>query len=327
MNVGIIGAGLIGNKRAVALANFKNDRILAVADIDEQKARSLAKILGCEHTTDSKKIATNREIDIVIVSTINKYLAPLCLQALKAGKHVLCEKPLGVNTKEIAKCVAVAKRKKLIYKAGYNHRFHPAIIKAHELVDSGSIGKLMFIKSSYGHGARPNYHKEWRAKKSLSGGGELLDQGCHVLDLMLWFSKKKVTQVQASLGAKFWPISPLEDNAFVLLELGDASASFHTSWTQWKNEFVFEVYGKDGYLKVNGLGGSYGKETLIFGKRIPGKVPIEKRYEFDGPDESWIQEWKNFKQAIKDPKKLLSPGSESLEIIGIIEKIYTSKTS
>ncbi len=322
MNIGIIGAGLIGNKRAQSLVKFKDDSVLAVADVNEEKAKSLGQLVGCEYFTDPKKIIHNPKIDAVIVSTINKFLAPLSLAALKAGKHILCEKPLGINTKEIEQCVDVAKKNKLIYKAGYNHRFHPAILKGYQLIKQGKIGKIMFIKASYGHGGRSGYEKEWRAKKELSGGGELLDQGCHIIDLILWFTQKKVSNIYSSLSTQFWPIRPLEDNAFVLLELDKITASFHTSWTQWKNEFVFEVYGQEGYVKINGLGGSYGKETLTWGKMIMGKPPLDKIWEYNKEDNSWIDEWTNFKQAVKNLKKLLGSGKEGLEVLKIIEKIY-----
>lgn len=325
MKIGIIGAGVIGNKRAQALTHLRNDPIIAVADTNEEKAKNLAKLVGCDYFTDPQEVIENPKIDAVIISTINKHLASLSLQALQAGKHVLCEKPLGINTAEIKKCVQVAKKKGLIYKAGYNHRFHPAIFKAYQMAKRGKVGKLMFIKASYGHGGRPGYEKEWRTQKELSGGGELLDQGCHIIDLILWITGKKVSNIYSSLSTKFWPIKPLEDNAFVTLELDDITASFHTSWTHWKNEFVFEVYGQKGYVKINGLGGSYGRETLILGRGIPGQAPEQQIYHFDRPDDSWIEEWKNFKLAIKDPQRLLSPGKESLEVINIIEKIYLSK--
>lgn len=326
MNIGIIGAGLIGNKRAQALLNFKDDSIIAVADVVEEKAKTLGESLGCEYFTNPLDVIKNPKIDAVIVSTINKYLASISLQALEAGKHVLCEKPLGINTTEIKKCIKTAEENKLIYKAGYNHRFHPAIFKAYELVKQGTIGKLMFIKASYGHGAREGYDKEWRAKKELSGGGELLDQGCHIIDLILWFTNKKMTGIKSSLKTNYWAgMNPLEDNAFVILDFDAVTASFHTSWTQWKNEFIFEVYGQDGYIKINGLGGSYGIETLAYSKGAPGKKPEEKILQFDGPDNSWVKEWENFKEAIDNPKKLHSSGKESLEVMNIIERIYQTK--
>lgn len=324
MNVGIIGAGLIGNKRAQALNNFKGDPVIAIADVVLEKAKGLAETLGCEYFENPEEIINNHKIDIVIVSTINKYLAPLSLKSLQAGKHVLCEKPLGVSTQEIKKCVETAEKNKLVYKAGYNHRFHPAIAKAYLLAVQEKIGKLMFIKASYGHGGRSGYEKEWRAQKELSGGGELLDQGCHIIDLVNWFMGKKPTSIKSSLKTNYWDMTSVEDNAFVIMDYDNATASFHTSWTQWKNEFYFEVYGKTGYVKIKGLGGSYGKEILIQGERNPGQAPIEKVYEFDPVDNSWLDEWKNFMQALVSPEKLLSTGKEGLEVMKIIENIYNS---
>lgn len=323
MNVGVIGAGVIGNKRSLALSQVKGDNVTTVVDIDREKAKILATSVGCRYSTTPQTIFEDPKVDAVVVSTVNKYLAPFSLEALRAGKHVLCEKPLGTNAAEIEKCVHMAQKNRLIYKAGYNHRFHPAISEAHKLVTARKIGQLMFIKASYGHGARPGYDKEWRAQKELSGGGELLDQGCHIVDLILWFTGKKVSKIRSSLSAKFWPIQPLEDNAFALLELGDITASFHTSWTQWKNEFVFEVYGKTGYLKINGLGGSYGTETLVSAQGAPGVKPTEKVVKFDQPDTSWLEEWKNFKQSVKEPHKLTGSGVEGLEVMQIIERIYS----
>lgn len=325
MNVGIIGAGLIGNKRAQALTQFKDDSTVAVCDINLAKARGLGKLVGCNYFTNPEKIFDNPEIDTVIVSTINKHLAPLSLQALQKGKHVLCEKPLGVNSEEIARCIKLSKKNNLVYKAGYNHRFHPAIFKAYKLVKQGKIGKLIFIKASYGHGARMGYDKEWRAQKELSGGGGLLDQGSHIIDLIIWFVNQKPTSIMASLKTNYWDIAPLEDNAFVILDFGKVTASFHTSWTQWKNEFVFEVYGEKGYVKIKGLGGSYGKETLIYAKGIPGQPTEQETAQFEGSDNSWIDEWKNFKDAIRNPEKLLSSGEEGLSVFEIIEGVYQGK--
>ena len=182
----------------------------------------------------------------------------------------------------------------VILKTGFNHRHHPAIWRAHELCAEGAIGPLMFIRAVYGHGGRPGYDKEWRADADLSGGGELLDQGVHIVDLCRWFLGD-FAEVFGSTATYFWDLghfesagrdSPraangqsvapssisLEDNAFALLRTADGRvAQFHTSWTQWKNRFSFEVFGRDGYLRVEGLGGSYGVERLEVGRAQAGR--------------------------------------------------------
>lgn len=321
MKIGIIGAGLIGNKRAKVIASSGIDRVMMVADVNLDRAKKLADEIGdCESTDDWKKIIGHKQIEAIIVATTHNNLANISLTALLAGKHVLCEKPLGMNSAKVVECVRVARKKKLTYKAGFNHRFHPAISKAHEMFLAGKIGKLMYIKATYGIGGRPGYEKEWRMNKKISGGGELIDQGAHLLDLSRWFMGD-ITGVKAELLTSFWPVK-VEDNAFMLLTNKNGLAEIHVSWTEWKNRFVFEVYGNKGYLKINGLGGSYGTETLTYGVRLPGQAPKEKSWKFKGDDLSWKREWLNFRQSVLKRGDLIGSGDDGLAVLRLTEKIY-----
>jgi predicted dehydrogenase len=208
----------------------------------------------------------SKDVDVVIVSTINKSLVPISVKALQRGKHVLCEKPPGRNLEETKHLCGVAAQSKSKLKVGFNHRHHPAISKAKELIDPGKMGPLYYLRCFYGHGGRPGYDKEWRAAKELSGGGELLDQGIHVADLFRWFLGE-LEEVYGNTPTYFWNMD-VEDNAFALFRTGkNQIALLHTSWTQWKNRFTFEIFGEAGYLIVEGLGGSYGTETLRIGRR------------------------------------------------------------
>jgi len=134
------------------------------------------------------------------------------------------------------------------------------------MLERGELGSVYFSRCIYGHGGRPGYEKEWRASKEICGGGELLDQGVHVVDLFRWFMGDFV-EAFGYTPTYFWDME-VEDNGFAVFrtEKGQ-TASMHTSWTQWKNRFTFEVFGEAGYLIVDGLGGSYGVETLTVGKR------------------------------------------------------------
>lgn len=321
MKIGIIGAGLIGNKRAKVIASSGIDRVMMVADVNLGRAKKLANEIGdCEATDNWKKIIGHKQIEAIIVATTHNNLANISLAALLAGKHILCEKPLGINSAKVATCVTIAKKKKIVYKAGFNHRFHPAVSKAHQMFLAGKIGKLMYIKATYGIGGRPGYEKEWRMNKKISGGGELIDQGAHLLDLSRWFMGD-ITGVKAELLTSFWPVK-VEDNAFMLLRNKTGLAEIHASWTEWKNRFIFEIYGNKGYLKINGLGGSYGTETLNYGVRLPGQAPKEKRWEFKGEDVSWKHEWLNFRQAVFGKRELIGSGEDGLAVLHLIEKIY-----
>jgi predicted dehydrogenase len=197
--------------------------------------------------------------------------------------------------------------------------------KAHGLAQSGRIGPLLSIRAAYGHGGRPGYAQEWRGNADLAGGGELLDQGVHIVDLCRWFLGDFV-QVSGMLGTWFWQVAPLEDNGFALLRTSSGQiANIHTSWTQWKNLFRFEVFGRDGYLLINGLGGSYGIETLTLGLRRPESgPPIEETWEFPGPDISWQTEWERFKAAISEGRQPQGNGHDGFQAARVIDAIYES---
>lgn len=307
LNVAIIGAGLIGRKRAESIAAFGSCRISAVADIDAKRAEALAKEFGAWHAPSWKDAVGGKGIDACVVATFNASLAGIAIAALQNKKHVLCEKPLGVTSGESLQMIEAAEQNRRILKTGFNHRHHPAMILAKRLLDEGGIGGLCFLRCRYGHGGRPGYEHEWRADRKKSGGGELLDQGVHVLDLLRWFAGE-FTEVYGVAEKYFWD-SKVEDNAFAMLKTNaGVVATMHTSWTQWKNIFSFEAFGKDGFLIVDGLGGSYGKEILRLGIRgEKGGAPKEKVFEFNEPDSSWEEEWKEFLSAIdfsSEPSKL-----------------------
>ena len=326
-NVAIIGAGLIGKKRAKALCSQKNCTLVAVADINKAAACDLAQEFEGKAYFRWEDVVSRDDIDIVIVSTSNNFLAPVSIAALNSKKHVLCEKPLGRNSNESYKIVQAAEKNKCFLKTGFNHRHHSAIWQAKQLASAGEIGLLHYIRCIYGHGGRPGYEKEWRASKKICGGGEMLDQGVHVVDLFRWF----MGDFSFAFGytpTYVWPMQ-VEDNAFVLFKDKKGKIGLmQTSWTQWKNRFNFEVYGEKGYLIVNGLGGSYGKETLILGKRNKhAGPPDEKVFEFEGKDISWRLEWEEFIKAIQEKREPLGNGKDGYQALRMIEAAYRSSKS
>lgn len=323
INIGIVGAGLIGAKRAKAIIDTGIGTIVAVADKNKEKAVTLSKSYACNATDDWRTIVTSKCIDIVIVSTINSSLKTISCEALNEGKHVLCEKPLGRNPTESLKMVNTAHEKKLILKCGFNHRYHPAIKMAYEHCLSGFMGKLLFARCIYGHGGRIGYEKEWRAKKSLCGGGELLDQGVHVVDLFRYFLGDFDTAF-GFVPTLAWNME-VEDNGFALfLSHSGVVAQMHTSWTQWKNCFIFEIFGEKGYCYINGLGGNYGVETLTIGKRKKDDIPSEKHFTFPGPDISWNEEWRDFINAISFERYSYGDGIDGLSANRMLEAVYKS---
>lgn len=338
MKVGIVGCGLIGGRRAQVIHQSTTDELVVVADVDLARAETLAQGMGCLAETDWQKVVERSELEIIVVATPNKFLAPVTIAALQRRKHVLCEKPPGRNFNETEEMAAAARMAGGALKVGFNHRHHPAIWKAHEYCQNGEIGPLMFIRAVYGHGGRPGYDQEWRADADLAGGGELLDQGVHIIDLCRWFMGN-FTEASGFAQTYYWDLgyytaegpSPakrirLEDNAFAILRTDSGQvAQFHTSWTQWKNRFTFEVLGQEGYVRVDGLGGSYGVETLTIGHRRPESgPPLEEHLEFPGSDESWEAEWREFTAAIRESRRPMADVEESLGSMYTVAALYQS---
>lgn len=317
MKIGIIGCGLIGRKRALSLQS--DDKIIACCDTNKEIGEKFAKEFNCEYFNKYVDLLSISDCEIIIVSVINKYAKKIVLLALNMKKYVLVEKPMGINFQESLEMLNKSKSVKRTLKVGFNHRFHPSIIKAKSLFDNNSIGKLMFIRGYYGHGGRKNMEAEWRTNKDLCGGGELLDQGVHLIDLSIWFAGD-IETVFGRVNTKYWNIN-VEDNAFMLLKsINDVDIQLQASWTNWRNSFQFELYGTDGYLKINGLGGWYGIEKLEFGKRKDGSPEIQI-FEFNEEDNSWKKEWINFKQSIKN-----NINYDDTKVNQVIDAIYESST-
>jgi predicted dehydrogenase len=315
LNVAIIGCGLIGQKRAKALGDV---RLSVVCDVDRERTGRIA----CPTTTtDYREAVTRDDVDAVIVATTNSTLAEIALAAIEAGKHVLIEKPAGRNVGEIDALIAAAKKSGSIVRVGFNHRYHPALLKAREIVDSGALGPLMFVRGRYGHGGRVGYENEWRANPELSGGGELIDQGVHVIDLARWFLGD-LPNVDGFAATYFWQM-PVDDNAFLLLRTADDRAAFlHVSCTEWKNMFSFEIYGRDGKLAIDGLGGSYGVERLTHYRMLPEMGPPETTsWEYPRGDRSWSLELAEFFDDIelkRAPAAGLDDARAALEVVRLI---------
>lgn len=324
LGFGIVGCGLIGRKRALALGQTGGAVLRAVCDLDRSRAEALAALApGAQALTDFEVLLADPAIDAVIVATLNAALAPLTLAAVRAGKHVLVEKPGALNASQLHTIAALATAQGATVRIGYNHRFHPALQKMRELLDSGVLGPLLFLRARYGHGGRKGYDREWRADPRLSGGGELLDQGVHLIDLATWILGD-FASVSGHATTSFWDM-PVDDNAFLSLRTTPGQTAWlHVSCTEWKNLFSLEVYGRDAKLAIDGLGGSYGPEKLTYYKMLPQMGPPETQvFEFPAGDDSWVRELQTFVEDIAQSRPP-SPGlSEGIRILEIVEEIYT----
>jgi predicted dehydrogenase len=321
MRFAIVGCGLIGQKRAGVIDRLGHRTVLAV-DRAENRAVALAEPFGARSATDFRAAAEATDIDAVVVATPHVELSTIATACLETGKHVLVEKPAGRNLAEVSAVAKAADTARRIVKVGYNHRFHPAMRKAREIVDRGELGQLMFVRGRYGHGGRPGYEKEWRLERAISGGGELVDQGSHLIDLAQWFLGEFI-DVTGALRTFFWD-TEVEDNAFLTLSTAAGRIAWlHASWSEWKNMFSFEIYGRNGKLEINGLGGSYGVESLTFYRMLPGMGPPETtRWEYPFADQSWDTETAEFIAAINEGRRPIGDAAEAMACMSVIERVY-----
>jgi predicted dehydrogenase len=299
--VAIVGCGLIGQKRAKAL---RGARLIACADLELRRAEMLAETRpGAVATADWRAAIDRPGVEIVVVATVNDSLAEISAFAAAAGRHVLVEKPAGRSV-------------------AFNHRYHPALQKARGLVDEGALGELMFVRGRYGHGGRVGYDTEWRANPARSGGGELIDQGVHLIDLARWFLGE-FPRVTGFAHTYFWQM-PVDDNAFLLLRTAREQTAFlHVSCTEWKNMFSFEMYGRTGKVQIDGLGGSYGVERIAFYRMLPEMGPPETTtWEFPRGDDSWAIEFAEFLEDIRLNRTPAAGLADARAALAVVEEVH-----
>ena len=283
---GIVGFGLIGQKRAAILQKF--GKIRFVCDPNMNDIASLADDAVLE--TDWKHAIDHYTVDAIFVSTYHCDLAKIVKYVVSKHISVLVEKPGAINVDDLRSLLEYEGTATI--RVGYNHRFHPSLLKLREIVNSKESGDLLYLRACYGHGARLNYNNEWRFQKQLSGGGELLDQGAHLIDLVLWIFGPDFETEHAMLGNAFW-MGEVEDNAQVSLvqKRTNAKAQLSVSWCEWKNIFRIEIMLRDSKIQIDGLGGSYGLETITVFQMKPEMGPPEVTTQtFPQPDASFCLE-------------------------------------
>ena len=324
LSVAIIGAGRIGKIRADVVQR-NGGRVLAVADIDLARAGELAQSAAAEATTDWAEAVSLPGVDAAIVCTPTKFHIDAVIASLHAGKHVLCEKPLGRTVGEARRMVIAGREARRVFKVGFNYRHMAHVRKTKELLKANSIGPLHFVRARYGHGGRPGYEKEWCTDADLGGGGVLLEQGIHILDLARYLLGEPAG-VYAETHRFFWNFPVVEDNAFCLVKFPSGqTAQIHVSWTQWSNLFEMEIFGRDGFLRLEGRDGHYGPQRLTWVKRQSDHSrPEELAFEFPSPDDSWNLEWQEFVSAIDSNREPIGSAEDGLRAQQVIECAYRS---
>jgi len=325
---GIIGFGKMGKIRANAIEQSARGQVVSVYDS--------GKIHGTNYiiTPDEDKIINDTSIDAVFICTPNYRIVPLCKQALAAGKHVFSEKPPAFNATEVeeVRAIEASSGKKLMY--GFNHRHHDSIKKMKLIVESGELGKILWMRGRYGKEVDEDYFKGWRADPKLAGGGIMLDQGIHMLDLFLHFAGD-FDEIHSIVSNLHWKMDGLEDNVFAIMRntKSGISTSLHSTMTQWRYLFSFEVFLQKGSLVLNGLktsSGVYGDEELAikyneYGDKS-GNIKHEENIKYK-TNNSWNSEIREFFDAIRENKHISNGNSEqAYQLMEAIDRIYERKS-
>ena len=323
---GIIGYGTMGKIRHQAINEVGIAEVVAISE--PAIVHEVISIPNLSH----QEILHHPDIDIIVICTPNFLNKKLTIEALNAGKHVFCEKPPAFTGEDVREIQLAEEKngKKLMY--GFNHRHHDSIIRMKELTDGGEYGKVLWSRGRYGKSVTDDYFNQWRAKKELAGGGILMDQGIHMLDLFLYLSGD-YDIVKAEISNLYWKMD-VEDNAFVILKDSTTGkvASLHSTMSQWRHLFSLEVFLEKGYMVLNGLitsTMSYGEEVLSIARNrstapaATWKDEVSTTYNINN---SWRYEMEHFFNAIeKDIPVEIGNSSDALKLMTIIDKIYEQK--
>lgn len=324
LRVGIAGYGIVGKKRRFFIDRHPLLETVAVCDKIFEDSAKMADGVKCFKTYEP---LVSEELDVLFVSLPN-YLAPeVTIAGLEKDLHVFCEKPPGRNMKDIEEVIAVSKsRPEYLLKYGFNHRYHDSVKEALRLVRSGELGEIINLRGIYGKSKIVPFEGNWRSSRKFAGGGILLDQGIHMVDLMRLFCGE-FSEIKSFVSNQFWK-HDVEDNVYALLHDKEGRvAVLHSSATQWQHRFLLEISLTRGYLELQGIlsgSKSYGEEKLVIGRRnnLPTGTHREEILTYLD-DNSWGDEIDEFAKAIVNNEDVLSgTAAEAYETMRTVYAIY-----
>ena len=322
LKVGIIGFGKMGQIRFNVIKKLDIFKVVSIYDPGSTKKNKL-------FVNSLDDLLDNKNIEIIFICTPNYLNKQLTIESLKKGKHVFCEKPPGLNANDIKQVIIAEKKYRKILMYGFNHRHHDSIQMIKKIVDKKEFGKILWMRGRYGKSVEANFYNNWRSKKEYSGGGILIDQGIHMLDIFLYLAGG-FDKIQATVSNLYWDLD-IEDNVFAVLQNSKNKivASLHSTMTQWRNLFSLEVFLEKGYVVLNGLNTTskaYGEEVLSIAKNRslpPAAVWEEDENVYFKIDNSFEKEIIEFnKSIIKNTKPMIGNSLEALQLMKAVDKIY-----
>ncbi len=324
--IGIAGYGVVGMRRRACVDLHPDMQLVAVCD---------RKFDGCGQMTDGLKYYSDyrqllaEDIDILIVCMTNEIAPEVTIAGLEEGLHVFCEKPPGRNVRDIEMVIEKEQlnhRLKLMY--GFNHRYHESVRDALKIVNSGELGRIIHLRGVYGKSQLVTFNQpDWRTKREIAGGGVLLDQGIHMVDLMRLFAGD-FEEVHSFVSNSHWG-HDVEDNAYALMRTKTGVVGMlNSSATQWRHQFNLYINLEAGSLILGGIlsgSKSYGAETLTVIYADPDNDcgdPKEQITRYNN-DPSWYEEIKLFMECISKNTPVLSGSSDdALQTMKHVYRIY-----
>ena len=325
LKVGIAGYGIVGKRRHLFINEHKSLKVTAVCEQNFPNDYNELQDILC---FNNYKDLLEQDLDILFVCLTNNVAAEVTIAGLEKGMHVFCEKPPGMNVDEIAKVIEVEKKhSNLKLKYGFNHRYHDSIREALRIIQSGDLGEIINVRGIYGKSRVIPFSGGWRSKRELAGGGILLDQGIHMLDLMRLFCGEFI-DVKSYVSNSFWKHN-VEDNAYALMkDTKGRVAMITSSATQWQHKFNLEIFLTEGYIELFGIlsgSKSYGEEIISYGKRDEDSDngQMESKTIKFLQDNSWKDEIFEFADAVINNLPILSGTSnDALETMKLVFSIY-----
>ena len=328
LKIGIAGFGVVGSKRFDCLQNHQYATVVSICD--EKFKKQPLKLEGIDVHENYEELLKD-SIDAIFICMPNDIAPKVTIKALHKGIHVFCEKPPGRSVDDISKVIEVYNENpslKLMY--GFNHRYHDSVLEAQRIINSKKMGRIINLKGTYGKSKLITFNQPiWRTKRKIAGGGVLLDQGIHMLDLMGLFGGE-FERIHSFVSNDFWK-HDVEDNAYALMQTKSGVVAFiHSSATQWRHKFNLEINFEKGSLILGGIlsgSKSYGAETLTIIESDPDNDmgdPTEQIIKYNN-DPSWQSEVDYFLNIIIKNKEVKNGSPiDALRTMKLVNKIYTS---
>lgn len=329
LRVGIAGYGVVGKRRRHFIDQHQNLETIAVCDRKFEDAGTLED--GVRFYPDYQSLL-GENLDVLFICMTNDIAPKVTIAGLRQNLHVFCEKPPGRDLEDVAQVVTCEREfPHLKLKYGFNHRYHYSVRDALRLIRSGELGDIINLRGVYGKSQIISFESDWRTKRRVAGGGILLDQGIHMVDLLRLFAGE-FSEVKSFVDNNFWH-HDVEDNAYALLRTQDGKVAFlHSSATQWEHRFHLDIALTQGAIELSGIlssSKSYGQETLTVSRKEEGNSinpSRESRYYEEDP--SWADEIDEFAKAIlRDDKVLLGTSHDAFKTMELVYRIYCADES